>query len=67
MRYQDVITIEPGKRGGKPCTCGMQITVYDVLSYVASGMDYEEVLDDFLYVTQEDILACLSYAGDLEG
>ncbi|MBW4581401.1 MAG: DUF433 domain-containing protein [Tildeniella nuda ZEHNDER 1965/U140] len=66
MRYQDIITIEPGKRGGKPCIRGMRITVYDVLSYLASGMTYEEVLDDFPYLTQEDILACLSYAAERE-
>lgn len=64
MRYQDIITIEPGKRGGKPCIRGMRITVYDVLSYLASGMTYEEILDDFPYLTQEDILACLSYKAD---
>jgi len=61
MRYQDIITIEPGKRGGKPCIRGMRITVYDVLC-----MTYEEILDDFPYLTQEDILACLSYAADRE-
>ena len=61
MRYQDIITLEPGKRGGKPCIRGMRITVYDVLSYLASGMTYEEILDDIPYLTQEDILACLSY------
>lgn len=66
MHYQTVITIEPGKRGGKPCIRGMRITVYDVLSYLASGMTYEEILDDFPYLTQEDILACLSYAADRE-
>ncbi|MBD2560014.1 MULTISPECIES: DUF433 domain-containing protein [Nostoc] len=66
MQYQNIITIEPGKRGGKPCIRGMRITVYDVLSYLASGMTYEEVLDDFPYLTQEDILACLSYAADRE-
>lgn len=66
MRYQDIITIEPGKRGGKPCIRGMRITVYDVLSYLASGMTYEEILDDFPYLNQEDILACLSYAADRE-
>jgi uncharacterized protein (DUF433 family) len=66
MRYQDIITIEPGKRGGKPCIRGMRITVYDVLSYLASGMTYEEILDDFPYLTQEDILACLRYAADRE-
>lgn len=66
MRYQDIITIEPGKRGGKPCIRGMRITVYDVLSYLASGMTSAEILEDFPYLTQEDILACLSYAADRE-
>ncbi|WP_375472959.1 DUF433 domain-containing protein [uncultured Nostoc sp.] len=66
MQYQNIITIEPGKRGGKPCIRGMRITVYDVLSYLASGMTYEEVLNDFSYLTQEDILACLSYVADRE-
>ncbi|MBD1850990.1 DUF433 domain-containing protein [Leptolyngbya sp. GB1-A1] len=66
MRYQDIITIEPGKRGGEPCIRGMRITVYDVLFYLASGMTDEEILDDFPYLTQEDILACLSYAADRE-
>ena len=64
MQYQNIITIEAGKRGGKPCIRGMRITIYDVLSYLASGMTYEELLDDFPYLTQEDILACLSYAAD---
>ncbi len=66
MNYQNIITIEPGKRSGKPCIRGMRITVYDVLSYLASGMTYQQVLDDFPYLTQEDILACLSYAADRE-
>jgi uncharacterized protein (DUF433 family) len=66
VNYQNIITIEPGKRSGKPCIRGMRITVYDVLSYLASGMTYEEVLEDFPYLTQEDILACLSYAADRE-
>lgn len=62
--YRRIITIEPGKRGGKPCIRGMRITVYDVLSYLASGMTQQEVLDDFPYLTEEDILACLNYAVD---
>src|SRR5205085_3560190 len=66
MSYQDIITIEPGKRGGKPCIRGMRITVYDVLEYLASGMTQEEVLEDFPYLTKDDILACLSYAADRE-
>jgi len=66
MSYQDLITIEPGKRGGKPCIRGMRITVYDVLEYLASGMTQEETLQDFPYLAKEDILACLSYAADRE-
>ncbi len=66
MSYHHIITIEDGKRGGKPCIRGMRITVYDVLSYLASGMTYEEILTDFPYLTKEDILACLSYAADRE-
>ncbi|HHT9124596.1 MAG TPA: DUF433 domain-containing protein [Candidatus Brocadiia bacterium] len=62
MKYKDIITIEPGKRGGKPCIRGMRITVYDVLDYLASGMTHQEILNDFPYLTEEDILACLSYA-----
>ncbi len=66
MNYQDIITIEPGKRGGKPCIRGMRITVYDVLEYLASGVSQQEVLDDFPYLTEEDIRACLAYAADRE-
>lgn len=66
MNYQDIITIEPGKRGGKPCIRGMRITVYDVLEYLASGMSQQEVLQEFPYLTEEDIRACLAYAADRE-
>ena len=66
MNYQDIITIEPGKRGGKPCIRGMRITVYDILEYLSSGMSQEEVLKEFPYLTQEDILACLAFAADRE-
>jgi uncharacterized protein (DUF433 family) len=62
MNYHQIITIEPGKRGGKPCIRGMRITVYDVLSYLAAGMTHEQILNDFPYLTEEDILACLAYA-----
>ncbi len=67
MNYRNVLTVEPGKRGGQPCIRGMRITVYDVLSYLASGMTEEEVLSDFPELTHEDILACLSFAADREG
>ena len=66
MDYRDLITIEPGTRGGKPCIRGMRITVYDVLSYLASGMSVEEVLADFPYLTRQDVLAALSYAAERE-
>lgn len=62
--YKAIITMEPGKRGGKPCIRGMRITVYDVLSYLASGMSYEDILEDFPYLTRQDIMACLSYAAE---
>jgi uncharacterized protein (DUF433 family) len=66
MSYQDRITIEPGKRGGKPCIRGMRITVYDVLEYLASGMSEEEILKDFPDLTSDDIRACLQFAADRE-
>ena len=66
MNYRDVITIEPGKCGGKPRIRGMRITVYDVFSYLASGMSEQEILDDFPYLTPEDIQACYAYAADRE-
>ena len=57
MSYRDIITIEPGKHGGKPCIRGMRVTVYDVLGYLASGMTYEEVLYDFPYLTRHSRLS----------
>jgi uncharacterized protein (DUF433 family) len=66
VTYSDIITIEPGKRGGKPCVRGLRITVYDVLDYLASGMTNAEVLHELPYLTEEDIRACLAYAADRE-
>jgi uncharacterized protein (DUF433 family) len=66
MDYKGIITIESGKRGGKPCIRGMRITVYDILEYLAAGMNYQDILADFPYLTQEDILACLKYAAERE-
>jgi uncharacterized protein (DUF433 family) len=66
MDHSNIITIEPGKRGGKPCIRGMRITVYDVLEYLASGMAQQKILADFPYLTKEDIPACLSYAAKRE-
>jgi len=64
--YQSIITLDPEKRSGKPTIRGMRITVYDVLSYLAAGMSHEEILNDFPYLTEEDIRACLRYAADRE-
>lgn len=66
MLMLERITLEPGKRSGKPCVRGMRITVSDVLSYLASGMSFEDILEDFPYLEREDILACLSYAANKE-
>ncbi len=63
-QWRKHITIEPGKRGGRPCIRGMRITVYDVLSYLAAGMSTDEILDDFPYLTAEDIQACLAFAAE---
>ncbi len=64
--YKQIITIEPGKRGGKPCIRGMRITVGDILGWLAAGMSHEEILDDFDELTENDILAALSFAADRE-
>jgi uncharacterized protein (DUF433 family) len=66
MNYHQIITIEPDKRGGKPCIRRMRITVYDVLGWLAEGMSFAEILDDFPELTEEDIKACLEYAADRE-
>jgi uncharacterized protein (DUF433 family) len=65
-QWRKYITVEPGKRGGRPCIRGMRITVYDVLSYLAAGMSNAEILDDFPYLTAEDIQACLAFAAERE-
>lgn len=62
----DRITIEPDKRGGKPCIRGMRITVYDILGYLASGMSEAQILADFPYLEPEDIRAALAFAASLE-
>jgi uncharacterized protein (DUF433 family) len=66
MDYARIITIEPGKRSGKPCIRGLRITVQDVLEYLASGMTEAEILEDFPELTSEDIRASLAYAADRE-
>lgn len=67
MSYRERITMEPGKRGGKPCIRGLRITVYDVLEYLAAGMTEQEMLADFPDLEPEDLKACLAFAADREG
>jgi len=64
--YRKIITVEPGKRGGKPCIRGIRITVGDVLGWLAAGMSHQEILEDYPDLTEEDIRACLAYAADKE-
>jgi uncharacterized protein (DUF433 family) len=66
MDYRDIITIEPGKRSGKPCIRGMRIAVQDILEYLAGGMSEDQILTDFSELTREDIRACLAFAADRE-
>ncbi len=66
MNYQDYITIDPNKRGGKPCVRGLRITVYEVLEYLASDMTEAQILEDFPDLTREDLKACIAFAADRE-
>lgn len=62
--YKNIITIEPGKRGGKPCIRGMRITVGDILGWLAAGMTIKDIIKDFPELEENDIYAALSYAAD---
>jgi uncharacterized protein (DUF433 family) len=66
MDYRDYITIDPNKRGGKPCVRGLRITVYEVLEYLASDMSEEQILADFPDLTHNDLKACIAFAADRE-
>jgi uncharacterized protein (DUF433 family) len=66
MNYQQIITIEPGKRGGRPCIRGLRIGVADVLGWLAAGMSHQQIIADYPELTDEDIRACLAYAADRE-
>ena len=66
MNYHDYITIDPSKRGGKPCVRGLRITVYEVLEYLASDMTEAQILEDFPDLTREDLKACIAFAADRE-
>jgi len=60
MNYQSIITIEPGKRGGRPCIRRMRIAVADVLGWLAAGMTHQGIIADYPELTEDDILACLA-------
>jgi uncharacterized protein (DUF433 family) len=64
--YKDIITIDPARRSGKPCIRSLRITVYDILGMLASGMRYDEILEEYPKLTQEDIFAVLEYAAERE-
>ena len=64
--YRDIITVEPGKRAGRPCIRGMRIAVADVLGWLAAGMSHAEILDEYPELTEDDIRAALAYAADRE-
>ena len=66
MDYRNYITIDPERRGGKPCVRGLRITVYEVLEYLASDMTEEEILADFPDLTHDDLKACIAFAADRE-
>ncbi|HNV31156.1 MAG TPA: DUF433 domain-containing protein [Cyclobacteriaceae bacterium] len=66
MDYRNYIEIDPQVRFGKPCIKGTRITVYDVLSWLSSGMSVDEILSDFPQLTKDQILACLGYSADKE-
>lgn len=66
MDYRQIITMQPGKRGGQPCVRGMRITVADVLGWLAAGMTHEQIISDYPELTEDDIRACLAYAADRE-
>lgn len=66
MNYQDIITIESGKRGGQPTVRGMRLAVADVLGWLAAGMSHDDILSDYPELTEEDIRACLAYAANRE-
>jgi uncharacterized protein (DUF433 family) len=66
MDYTKIITIEPGKRGGRPCIRNMRITVFDVLGWLAAGMTHPEILEEYPELNEQDIRACLAYAANRE-
>lgn len=66
MDYSNYISIEPGKRGGKPCVRGLRVSVYDVLTWLADGMSSVEIIEDYPELSIDDIRACLAFAANRE-
>jgi len=66
MDYRSLITIEPGKRGGRPCIRRMRISVYDIFGWLAAGMTNDQILEECPELTVDDIRAALAYAADRE-
>ena len=66
VNYRDIITMLPGKRGGRPCIRDTRIAVADVLGWLAAGMSYQQIREDYPELTEDDIRACLAYAADRE-
>ncbi len=66
MDYSSIITIEPDKRGGRPCIRGMRISVYDIVGWFAAGMSEAEVLEEYPELTREDVRAALAFLADRE-
>jgi uncharacterized protein (DUF433 family) len=66
QQYRDFVTVEPGKRAGRPCIRGLRIAVSDILGWLAAGMSHDEILRDYPELTEDDIRAALAYAADRE-
>jgi uncharacterized protein (DUF433 family) len=66
MDYRQIVTIEPGKRGGRPCVRGLRIAVADVLGWLGAGMSHEDILADYSELVEDDIRACLIFAAERE-
>ena len=66
MDWREIITVEPDKRGGKPCIRGLRVTVSDVLDSLASGMSAEDIVEELPYITLSDVSACLKFAAERE-
>lgn len=64
--WHDRISINAEIRFGKPCIKGTRISIWDILGWLANGMSYEDVVEDFPELSREDILAALAFAANRE-